>query len=58
MRMIQKDCNCKIDKTDKKVMEIQKNLGNGNSNTDFRRLIFVNFPSTIDQVILINLKLQ
>ena len=55
MKIIQTVCNGKIDKTDKKIVEVQRNQGDGNSNTNFKYLKFVNFLSMIDQIILINL---
>ena len=42
----------------KQIVEIQSNLNDGNSNTTYICLKFVNFPSTIDLVILSNLQLQ
>ena len=48
-------------KTGEKVLYTQKNQGdqgNDDSNTNSKSLKFVSFPSTIDQIILINLHLQ
>ena len=55
MKIIQTVCNGKTDETDKKIVEARKNQGDGNSNTNNKCLKFVNFLSTIDQIILINL---
>ena len=55
IEIIQTICNGKTNKMDKKIVEIQRNQSNGNNNINFKRLKFVNFPSIIDQVILINL---
>ncbi len=54
--MIQKVCNGKTDETDEKIVKAQTNLGEGDSNTDSQRLKFVSLPSTIEQIILINLQ--
>ncbi len=53
--MIQKVRNGKTDETDEKIFEAQRNKGNGDSNTDSKYLKVVSLPSTIDQVILMNL---
>ena len=56
--MIQILCNDKTDEIHKKIVEVQRNLGDNNSNSNFKYLKFVSFPSIIDQDILINLQLQ
>lgn len=54
--MIRKVCNRKrIDKANKKIVEIQSNQSNGNNNTAYTHLKFVNFLSIKNQVILSNL---
>ena len=55
MKIIQIICNSKMDETDEKIVEAQKNQGNNNSNINNKCLKFVSFPSTINQIILINL---
>ena len=56
MEIIQIVCDSKIDKTDEKIVEAQRNQGDGDSNTNIKYLKFVSFLSTIDQIILINLQ--
>ncbi len=51
-------CDSKTDETNEKIVEAQRNQGDGNSNTDFKRLTFVSLLSTIKQIILINLQPQ
>ena len=45
-----------MDKINEKIVEAWRNKGNSNSNTKFKCLKSVSFPSTIDQIILINLQ--
>ncbi len=56
--MIQMLCIGKIDDTDEKIVETRRNQGDGDSNIDSKCLKFVNLPSTIEQIILINLQSQ
>ena len=56
IEIIQTVCNSKTDETNEKIVKVQKNQGNGNNNTNNKHLKFVSFPSTTDQIILINLQ--
>ena len=56
--MLNKVCKRKMDKTVEKVVETRCNQNNGDSNTAYTRLKFINFASTIDQVIQSSLQLQ
>ena len=49
--MKNKVCNKKTDKTTKKNISNYTNQNNGNSNTPFIHLKFVNFVLIIDQII-------
>ena len=55
MGIIQIVFDGKTDETDEKIVEAQRNQGNGNSNTNNKCLKFVRFLLIIDQIILINL---
>ena len=48
MKIIQTVCNDKINETDEKILEAQRNQGNSNSNINNKRLKFVSFLLTID----------
>ena len=49
--MLNKVCKKKIDETVEKVVKTQRNQDDGNSNTAYTCFKFVNFASTIDQII-------
>ena len=55
MKIIQTICNSKTNKIDERIVEAQRNQGNGDGNINYKCLKFVSFLSTIDQIILINL---